>query len=132
MVNDSIADFITRIRNAVIINHKIIKAPATKLTIEITKIFKAEGFIEDFEIIENEYNKYLLIFLKYKNFAKKSTIQFLKKISKPGCRFYIKNKDFTKRIGSYGIFILSTSNGIITNKKASSLNIGGEVLISIY
>jgi small subunit ribosomal protein S8 len=132
MVNDSISDFITRIRNAVLVRHKIVQTPATKLTIELTKILKVEGFIEDFEIFETKSNKSLLIFLKYKEFGKKPIINFLKRISKPGRRVYMKNKNLKKTIESFGLAILSTSKGIITDNKANLLKIGGEVLLYIY
>ena len=128
MVNDVISDFITRIRNASIVRHKIVKTPATKITIAIAKILKIEGFIDDFEKFENS----LLIFLKYKNQNKYSTINSLKRISKPGRRVYLKKKNLPKRIGSFGVSILSTSNGIISDKMARLANIGGEVLIYIY
>lgn len=128
MVNDVISDFITRIRNASIVRHKIVKTPATKITIAIAKILKIEGFIEDFEKFENS----LLIFLKYKNQNKYSIINSLKRISKPGRRVYLKKKNLPKRIGSFGVSILSTSNGIISDKMARLGNIGGEVLIYIY
>lgn len=130
MTNDTLSDFITRIRNATLIRHKIVETPATKMTITIAKIFKNEGLIENFEVIENNLNKSLLLFLKYKD--KKSIISFLKRISKPGRRFYLNRQNIPKLIGSYGIGIISTSNGIITNKNARSLNIGGEILIYIY
>lgn len=128
MVNDVISDFITRIRNASIVRHKIVKTPATKITIAIAKILKIEGFIDDFEKFDNS----LLIFLKYKNQNKYSTINSLKRISKPGRRVYLKKKNLPKRIGSFGVSILSTSNGIISDKMARLANIGGEVLIYIY
>lgn len=134
MINDTISDFITRIRNSILIRNKIVQTPATKMTISIAKILKSEGLIENFEIIENYFNKSLLIFLKYKDKikAKKPIINFLKRISKPGRRIYLNKQSLPNIIGSYGIAILSTSKGIITNKNARSLNIGGEVLIYIY
>lgn len=132
MVNDTISDFITRIRNAVLVRHKIVQTPATKMTIAITKILKTEGFIEDFEIVENQSQKSLLIFLKYKDRNRKPTINFLKRISKPGRRIYVNKKNLPQTIGSYGLAIMSTSNGIITDKKAHLSNIGGEVLLYVY
>ena len=132
MVNDTISDFITRIRNAILVRHKIVQTPATKITIEITKILKAEGFIEDFEIFEQSSKQFLLIFLKYKDFGKKPSINFLKRISKPGRRVYLNKKNLPKTIGSYGIAILSTSSGIITDKKARLSEICGEILLYIY
>lgn len=132
MVNDTISDFVTRIRNAVLVRHKIVQTPATKITIAIAKIFKTEGLIEDFEIFESSFNKSLLIFLKYKDRGKKPTINFLKRISKPGRRVYLNKKNIPQTIGSYGIAILSTSSGIITDKKARLAGIGGEILLYIY
>jgi small subunit ribosomal protein S8 len=132
MVNDTISDFITRIRNAVLVRHKIVQTPATKMTVAITKILKTEGFIEDFEVFENESKKSILIFLKYKNRNRKPTINFLKRISKPGRRIYVNNRNLPQTIGSYGLAIMSTSSGIITDKKARLSNIGGEVLLYVY
>jgi small subunit ribosomal protein S8 len=132
MVNDILSDYITRIRNAVLIRHKIVQTPATKMTISITKILKAEGLVQDFEIFEDSLSKSLLIFLKYKDNNRKPTISFLKRISKPGRRIFLNKKNLPKTIGNYGIAILSTSQGIMTAKKANSCNIGGEILIYIY
>ena len=132
MGNDTISDFITRIRNAVLVRHKIVQTPATKMTIALAKILKTEGLIEDFEIFEGSVNKSLLIFLKYKDRGKKPTINFLKRISKPGRRVYLNKKNLPQTRGSYGIAILSTSSGIITDKKARLANIGGEILLYIY
>jgi len=132
MVNDTISDFITRIRNAILVRHKIVQVPATKMTIAITKILKVEGFIEDFEVFENESNNYLLIFLKYKDRGRKPGINFLKRVSKPGRRIYVNKKNLPQTIGSFGIAIMSTSSGIMTDKKARLSNIGGEVLLYIY
>jgi len=132
MGNDTISDFITRIRNAVLVRHKIVQSPATKMTIALAKILKTEGLIEEFEIFEGSFNKSLLIFLKYKDRGKKPTINFLKRISKPGRRVYLNKKNIPQTIGSYGIAILSTSIGIITDKKARLANIGGEILLYIY
>jgi small subunit ribosomal protein S8 len=132
MVNDNISNFITRLRNAVLVRHKIVETTATKMTIAITKILKNEGFIEDFEIIENGIKKSLLLFLKYKDRGRKPTITFLKRISKPGRRIYVNKKNLPKTIGVYGLSIMSTSNGIMTDKKARLTNVGGEVLLYIY
>nr|YP_010443742.1 ribosomal protein S8 [Vacuolaria virescens]UTE94629.1 ribosomal protein S8 [Vacuolaria virescens] len=131
MPNDRISDFITRIRNAILVRHKIVKTPFTKLTISITEILKVEGFIEGFETIENKKEKYLLIFLKYKNRGRTPIITFLKRISKPGRRIYLNTKNLPKTIGNYGIAILSTSNGIISTKTARLAKVGGEVLFYI-
>lgn len=132
MTNDTISNFITRIRNAVLVRHKIVQTPATKITTAIAKILKQEGLIENFEVVENSLNKSLLIFLKYKDRGKKPIINFLKRISKPGRRIYLNKKNLPQIIGSYGIAILSTSNGIVTNKNARLSNVGGEILIYIY
>jgi small subunit ribosomal protein S8 len=132
MTNDTISNFITRIRNAVLVRHKIVQTPATKITTAIAKILKQEGLIENFEVVENSFSKSLLIFLKYKDRGKKPIINFLKRISKPGRRIYLNKKNLPQIIGSYGIAILSTSNGIVTNKNARLSSVGGEILIYIY
>jgi small subunit ribosomal protein S8 len=137
MPNDRISDFITRIRNAILVRHKIVKTPFTKLTISIAEILKVEGFIEGFETIENENEKekYLLIFLKYKNRGRTPIITFLKRISKPGQRVFCGYKNFQKLIDvlkyQQGTAIISTSSGIMNHKKATQLKKGGEIICYI-
>nr|WAK84940.1 ribosomal protein S8 [Amicula sp. isolate GU52X-4 cfCalB7] len=132
MVNDTISDMLTRIRNANMVKHQIVQIPLTKMSLTITKILKEEGYIEDFEnYIENE-KKYLLISLKYIGKYRQPVICKLKRISKPGLRIYTNSKKLPKVLDNLGIAVISTSKGVMTNLKANELGIGGEVLFYIW
>ena len=135
MVNDTISDMLTRIRNANMVKHQIVQIPATKMSLAITKILKEEGFIEDFEnYIESGRNgrKYLLVSLKYIGKSRKPVICKIERISKPGLRVYSTSKTLPKVLDNLGIAIISTSKGVMTNLKAKELGIGGEVLCYIW
>ena len=132
VVNDTISDMLTRIRNANMVKHQIVQIPATKMSIAIAEILKDEGFIEDFESYEENKRKYLLISLKYMGKARKPVICKLERVSKPGLRVYSSSKKLPKVLDNLGIAILSTSKGIMTNLKAKELGIGGEVLCYIW
>lgn len=132
MVNDTISDMLTRIRNANMVKHQIVQIPATKMSLAISKILKEEGFIEDFEnYLENE-KKYLLISLKYIGKSRKPVICKITRASKPGLRVYSNSKTLPKVLDNLGIAIISTSKGLMTNLKAKELGIGGEVLCYIW
>jgi small subunit ribosomal protein S8 len=132
VVNDTISDMLTRIRNANMVKHQIVQIPATKMSVAIAEILKDEGFIEDFESYEENQRKYLLISLKYIGKARKPVICKLERVSKPGLRVYSSSKKLPKVLDNLGIAILSTSKGIMTNFKAKELGIGGEVLCYIW
>lgn len=132
MVNDTISDMLTRIRNANNAKHHLVEIPTTKMTKNITQILKEEGFIENFELLENEKNPTMLVSLKYVGKAKKSVITHLERISKPGLRKYTNAKNMPTILGNLGIAIVSTSQGIMTDAQAKKLNIGGELLCKIY
>lgn len=132
MVNDTISDMLTRIRNANMVKHQIVQIPATKMSIAIAEILKDEGFIEDFESYEENTRKYLLISLKYMGKGRKPVICKLERVSKPGLRVYSSSKKLPKVLDNLGIAIVSTSKGIMTNLKAKELGIGGEVLCYIW
>lgn len=132
VVNDTISDMLTRIRNANMVKHQIVQIPATKMSIAIAEILNDEGFIEDFESYEENKRKYLLISLKYMGKARKPVICKLERVSKPGLRVYANSKKLPKVLDNLGIAILSTSKGIMTNLKAKELGIGGEVLCYIW
>lgn len=132
MVNDTISDMLTRIRNANMVKHQIVQIPATKMSLAIAEILKEEGFIEDFESYEENKRKYLLISLKYIGKARKPVIWKLERVSKPGLRVYSSSKKLPKVLDNLGIAIISTSRGIMTNLKAKELGIGGEVLCYIW
>lgn len=132
MVNDTIADMLTRIRNANTARHQIVQIPVTKMTKSIANIFKEEGFVDNYEIIDEGLKSYLLISLKYKGKRKIPVITALKRISKPGLRVYANHKEIPRVLGGLGIAIISTSQGLMTDRKARHTGIGGEVLCYIW
>jgi len=132
VVTDTISDMLTRIRNAHMVKHQIVQIPATKMSFEIARILKEEGYIEDVESYEENKRKYLLISLKYIGKTRKPVICKIERVSKPGLRVYSSSKQLPKVLDDLGIAIISTSKGIMTNFKAKELGIGGEVLCYIW
>lgn len=132
MVTDTIADMLTRIRNATMVKHQIVTIPATKMSKAITAILKEEGFIENFEMYEENSFSYLLLSLKYQGKSRESVISKLERISKPGLRVYASSKKLPVVLNNLGIAIISTSKGVMTNLKAKELKIGGEILCYIW
>ena len=132
MVNDTISDMLTRIRNANMVKHQIVEIPSTKMSLAITKILKEEGYIEDFEPYSEANKNYLLISLKYTGKSRQPVICKLERISKPGLRVYSSSKELPKVLNNLGIAIVSTSKGVMTNLKAKELGIGGEILCYIW
>ena len=132
VVTDTISDMLTRIRNANMVKHQIVQIPATKMSLAIAEILKTEGFIEDFESYTENGKKYLLISLKYLGKSRKSVISKIERVSKPGLRVYSNAKELPRVLNDLGIAILSTSKGVMTNRKAKELGIGGEVLCYIW
>ncbi|MGF3066848.1 30S ribosomal protein S8 [Facklamia sp. P12945] len=130
-MTDPIADFLTRIRNANSVGHKIVSAPSSNAKVAIAEILKREGFIKNFEITEDNKQNEITIFLKYGRNDEK-VITGIKRISKPGLRIYAKSEDIPKVLNGLGIAIISTSNGVITDKEARQQGIGGEVLAYIW
>ena len=123
MINDTISDMLTRIRNANMVKHQIVRIPKTKMSLAIIQILKEEGFIEDFEnYIQNNRN-YLLISLKYIGKFREPVICKIERISKPGLRVYSTSKKLPKVLDNLGIAIISTSKGVMTNLKAKELGI---------
>lgn len=132
MVNDTISDMLTRIRNANMVKHQIVQIPSTKMSLAITEILKAEGYIEDFEQYSENNKNYLLISLKYIGKSRQPVICKLERVSKPGLRVYSSSKELPKVLNNLGIAIVSTSKGVMTNLKAKELGIGGEILCYIW
>ena len=132
MVNDTIADMLTRIRNANLAKHQIVQVPATKMTRNIVQVLKEKGYIEYFEEINEILQTFLLISLKYKGKKRESVITALKRISKPGLRVYANHKEIPKVLGGLGIAIISTSRGVMTDRQARHNGLGGEVLCYIW
>jgi small subunit ribosomal protein S8 len=131
-VNDTIADMLTRIRNANLARHQTTEVPSTKMTRSIAKVLKDEGFIGEFEETGEGVKKNLVISLKYQGKTKRPTITKLKRISKPGFRVYSNRKDLPRVLGGIGIAIISTSSGIMTDREARQQGLGGEVLCYVW
>ena len=130
-MTDPIADFLTRIRNANMVRHESLEVPASKIKKDMAEILKNEGFIKDVEYIEDDKQGIIRVFLKYgKN--NERVISGLKRISKPGLRSYVKADEVPKVLNGLGIAIISTSEGVITDKEARAKKIGGEVLAYIW
>ncbi|ACK72097.1 ribosomal protein S8 [Gloeothece citriformis PCC 7424] len=130
--NDTIADMLTRIRNACAVRHPTTKVPTTKMTRSIAQVLKQEGFIEDFSEAGEGVGKHLVISLKYKGKTRQPIITTLKRVSKPGLRVYSPCKDLPRVLGGIGIAIVSTSQGIMTDREARRQGVGGEVLCYIW
>ena len=131
VVSDTIADMLTRTRNAIAMRYEEVRVPASNIKKEIAKILKEEGFINDYKIEDNNAQGTIVLKLKYTD-KKESVISGLKRISKPGLRVYAKNDEIPKVLNGLGIAIISTSKGIMTDKQARKENIGGEVLAYIW
>ena len=130
-ITDPIADMLTRIRNANSSKHESVNVPASKVKIEIAKILDAEGYINGYEVIEDNIQGMIKINLKYGP-GKQKVITGLKRVSKPGLRVYASNENLPKVLKGLGIAIISTSKGIMTDKEARKLNVGGEVLACVW
>ena len=129
-MTDPIADLLTRIRNANMARHDSVEVPASKIKNNIAEILKREGFVRDVEYVEDDKQGVIRVFLKYgKN--NERVITGLKRISKPGLRSYVKSDSIPKVLNGLGIAIISTSEGVITDKEARAKKIGGEVLAYI-
>ncbi|MBQ8168311.1 30S ribosomal protein S8 [bacterium] len=131
MNTDPIADMLTRIRNASLVSHETVSMPSSKLKVELAKLLKSEGFIVDYAVKEDGKFKSLVITLKY-DANRKPVITKLERVSKPGLRCYSKAKNLPQVLGGMGVAIVSTSKGLLTDRKARKENIGGEVLCYIY
>lgn len=130
-MTDPIADFLTRIRNANMVMHEKVEIPASKSKLAIAEILKNEGFIKEYEQIEDGKQGIIRVYLKYGPNREK-VISGLKRISKPGLKVYCKNDEIPKVLGGLGIAIISTSKGIMTDKEARKLGLGGEVICYVW
>ncbi len=132
-MTDPIADYLTRLRNAISANHRIVEIPASKIKKGITELLHDQGFIQSYKFEDDVNTQGIIkIALKYNPTTKKNAIESLKRASKPGLRHYASVKEMPRVLNGLGIAILSTSKGIMTNKKAVKENIGGEVLCYVY
>ncbi len=129
--SDPIADMLTRIRNAGMVSHEGVEMPSSKLKLELAKVLKSEGFIADYAEELNGKFKTLKITLKYDQ-NRKPVITKLQRVSKPGLKMYSKSKNLPQVLGGMGIAIISTSKGLLTDRKARKENLGGEVLCYVW
>ena len=132
MTSDPIADMLTRIRNANTANHDTVDIPSSKMKVAIADILVREGYIAKYEIIEDGIVKTIRVTLKYGADKNEKIITGIKRISKPGLRVYAGKENLPKVLGGLGIAILSTNQGIITDKEARKLQVGGEVLAFVW
>ena len=131
--NDPIADMLTRIRNANIAKHDTVDIPASKMKIAIADILLDEGYIKKYDLVDGENGfKDIRVSLKYNDNKREKVLTGLKRISKPGLRIYAGKDELPKVLGGLGVAIISTNNGVITDKKARELGVGGEVLAFIW
>ncbi|MBO2520874.1 MAG: 30S ribosomal protein S8 [Clostridia bacterium] len=130
-MTDPIADMLTRLRNASAVYHESVDVPASKLKTEVARILKEEGFIRDYKIIESRPQPTLRIFLKYAP-NKQRVITGIRRISRPGLRVYAGRDEIPRVLGGLGIAVLSTSKGVMSDKQARKLGVGGEVICYVW
>jgi len=131
-MTDPIADYLTRVRNAIKANHRVVEVPASNLKKEITKVLFDKGYILNYKFVEDGPQGSIKIALKYDPVNKVSAIKNLTRVSTPGLRQYVGYKEMPRVLNGLGIAIVSTSKGVMTDKEARNLKIGGEVLCFIY
>ncbi|WP_299062204.1 30S ribosomal protein S8 [uncultured Polaribacter sp.] len=132
MYTDPIADFLTRVRNAIAAGHRVVEIPASNLKKEMTKILFDQGYILSYQFTDNKVQGTIKIALKYQRDTKESVIRKIQRISTPGLRKYVGSTEMPRVLNGLGIAIVSTSKGVMTNKKARQENVGGEVLCYVY
>jgi small subunit ribosomal protein S8 len=132
MTTDPIADYLTRVRNAIKANHRVVEVPASNIKKEITKVLFDKGYIANYKFEDTGVQGIIKIALKYHPITKTSAIRKLSRISKPGLRNYAHMSNMPRVLNGLGIAILSTSKGVMTDKEARVQNVGGEVLCYIY
>ncbi|MEX0884283.1 MAG: 30S ribosomal protein S8 [Cyclobacteriaceae bacterium] len=131
-MTDPIADYLTRLRNAIKASHRIVEIPASNMKKELTKVLFDKGFIQNYKFVEEGPQGTIKIALKYNPQSKENAIVNLTRISKPGLRKYVNKESLPRVINGLGIAILSTSKGIMTDKEARVEGVGGEVLCHVY
>jgi len=132
MQTDIIADMLTRIRNANLAKHQIVQIPSTNVTRSIAQVLRDENLIDSFEELQNGFKSSILLSLKYVGADRQPTIKAIKRVSKPGLRVYSGYKKMPKVLGGFGLAIVSTSKGLMTDKQARQEKIGGELLCYIW
>jgi small subunit ribosomal protein S8 len=132
MLTDPIADYLTRIRNAIRAKHRVVEIPASNIKKEITKVLYDKGYIQNYKFEDNGPQGIIKIALKYNPVTKQSAIVDLQRVSKPGLRKYSGATEMPRILNGLGVAIVSTSKGVMTDKEARVLNVGGEVLCYVY
>lgn len=132
MVTDTIADYLTRVRNASRAGHRVVEIPASSVKKEITKILFDQGYILSYKFEEDKVQDRIKIALKYDKVTKEPVIKKLQRVSKPGLRKYTGSGDLPRVLNGLGVAIVSTSHGVMTGKQAKNENVGGEVLCYVY
>jgi len=130
-LTDPVADMLTRLRNAISSRHQKVDVPASKLKVEIARILKEEGYISNFKATEEEGHKVLRIYLKYSN-NNEAAISNVARVSRPGCRVYVRRAEIPRVLGGLGINILTTPRGVMTGRQARKEGLGGEVLCEVW
>jgi small subunit ribosomal protein S8 len=130
-LTDPVADFLTRIRNAIRARHQKVDVPASRLKLEMARILKEEGYISNFKPVEEEGRKLLRVYLKYSN-SNEAVISNLERISRPGCRVYVGRDEIPRVLGGMGINILTTPRGVMTGRQARREGVGGEILCAVW
>ncbi len=132
MYTDPIADYLTRVRNAISAGHRVVEIPASNLKKEMTKILFDQGYVLSYQFNDSSVQGTIKIALKYDKDTKESVIRKIQRISTPGLRKYVSAKEMPRVLNGLGIAIVSTSKGVMTNKKARQENVGGEVICYVY
>ncbi|HSB74093.1 MAG TPA: 30S ribosomal protein S8 [Terriglobales bacterium] len=130
-LTDPVADFLTRVRNAIRARHQKVDVPASKLKLELARILKEEGYIANFKAVEEEGHKVLRIYLKYGS-NDEAAISNMARVSKPGCRVYVRRSEIPRVLGGMGINILTTPRGVMTGRQARKEGVGGEILCEVW
>ena len=130
-MTDPIADMLTRIRNAIMASYDTVDIPSSRLKINIAKTLKSEGFIRNFRILSDQKRRVIRVFLRYDENGE-SVIDSIKRVSKPGSRVYTRSDRMPRVLDGFGVNILSTSKGVMTDKEARKLGVGGEILCSVW
>ena len=130
-VTDQIADLLTRIRNAARVGHERVLVPASKVNLELVKLLRAEGYLQKYELVDNAPQGTIRVTLRYGP-GKKSVITGLRRVSRPGLRVYVPKDKIPRILGGLGVAILSTSRGILSDREARRLGVGGEVICQVW
>ena len=130
-ISDPIADMLTRIRNAVMVRHESVMIPASRMKLAIARILKEEGFINDYEVIRGKPHRTIKIYLKYSD-KNQPVLSGLERVSKPGLRVYVQQKEIPRVYGGLGITIVSTPKGVMTGQQAWRQGVGGELLCYVW